>query len=279
MTGARISRPLSCTVSKGNPGNMEARSRRIASIGKAFAALSAVANSQEPVSAKSLSTIMGTPLPTTYHLLNTLVAEGALVKGDDRAFRLGPRVGMLGDAYLEQGEPTAGLQGPLRRLASTTGETAYLSVWRHGDIEVVATAEGSHAVRVAQLQRGSYGHAHARASGKLLLAYARPGLREQYLREHAFDARTENTITDVAELNADFERIRLRGYSTDLEEFAQDVSCVAAPIIVAERIIGAYTVSSPTSRFDDEIDNLVKAVLAACHEAADIMTGATSEDD
>jgi DNA-binding IclR family transcriptional regulator len=247
----------------------ERRSPRIASVSKAFAALSAIAGSPDPLPARELATRLGMKLPTAYHLLNTLSAEGVVVKGGDRGYRLGPRIGVLADAYLEQGEPVAVLEGPLKNLAAGTGETAYLSVWHNGEIEVVATAEGSHAVRVAGLQRGVAGSAHARASGKLLLAHARPGLREQYLRDHPLGARTEHTITDPERLAAEFEGIVARGHAVDIGEFTADVCCVAAPVLVDGRVVAALTVSSPRARFDEE--RLVRAVTAAARRGGQAM--------
>ncbi|WP_051127739.1 IclR family transcriptional regulator [Rhodococcus sp. 114MFTsu3.1] len=245
---------------------VERRSPYIASVSKAFTVLSTVA-SRESVSAKHVAETLGSPLPTTYHMLNTLVAEGALVKSGSRGYRLGPTIGMLSDAYLEQGEPVAMLEGSLKELADVTGETAYVSAWHNGEIEVVATAEGSHAVRVMQLQRGAHGYAHARASGKLLLAFARPGLREQYLREHPLERRTKTTIVEPDCLQADFDAIRERGYSTDLEEFSEDVSCIAVPVLVGDRIIAALTVSCPTSRFERSRDTLVTTALGIARSA------------
>lgn len=248
----------------------DGRSPYIESVRKAFTALSVIAAGPAPMSAKQLAASMHMKLPTMYHLLNTLLAEGAVVKGDDRGYRLGPRIGLLADAYLEQGEPIAPLEPILKELASTTGETAYLSAWRNGDIEVVATAEGSHAVRVAALHRGAPGSAHARASGKLLLAHARPGLREQYMRDHPLTARTRHTIDDPDRLQAEFAVIRSQGYATDLEEFTDDVCCVAAPVLVEGRIIAAFTVSSPSQRFDR--GRLVAATTAAAGRGVEVMT-------
>lgn len=251
---------------------MSERSKpHIASVTKAFFALNAVAERPEGISAKELAQLMEAPLPTTYHLLHTLTAAGALAKGGGGNYRLGPRIGALADAYLEQGDPLEQLEAPLRELAAATGETAYLSAWRHGEIEVVATAEGSQAVRVAQVQRGTSGHAHARASGKVLLAFARDGLREQYLDGHEMDKLTPNTITDPDVLRAELERIRERGYATDLEEFVLDVSCAAAPIIRSGRIIGAYTVSSPSGRYQRTSEQLIAALLSACKTAEELV--------
>ncbi|WP_261770937.1 IclR family transcriptional regulator [Rhodococcoides corynebacterioides] len=246
---------------------MVKRSSHIASVSRAFTVMTMIADSAAPLSAKDLAAAVGTPLPTMYHMINTLLAENVLLRNGIGGYRLGPRLGILSDAYLEQGEPVALLETPLKEMAATTGETAYISAWRNGNIEVVATAEGHHAVRVMQLQRGAHGHAHARASGKLLLAYARPGLREQYLREHALDALTEHTIIDADELKDDLEKVRNRGYATDLEEFTADVSCLAVPVLINGRIIAAFTISSPTSRFERRREEMIAVALRTADDA------------
>jgi IclR family acetate operon transcriptional repressor len=241
----------------------EARGTSIASVVKAFTALTQIADRPGSMTAKDVAAAMGAPLPTTYHMLNTLVEIGALVKADKHGFLLGPRIGALGDAYLEQGEPILLLEPAVRELASRTGETAYLSAWRHGEIEVVITVPGSHPVRVAQLARGTHGFAHARASGKVMLAFTRPGLREDYLRRNPLEKLTATTIDDPDLLAAELEEVTRRGYALDREEFANEVSCVAGPVMSSGHIVAALTVSAPTPRFEKEYDMLVEALADA----------------
>ena len=233
---------------------------QIASVVKAFAVLSAVAERTDGISAKDLAEVMSMPLPTTYHLLQTLVDMGVLAKGAG-TYRLGSKIGELADAYYDNGEPLEALEAALRELAARTGETAYLSAWRRQEIRVISTAEGSRAVRVASLDRGTTGDAHARASGKLLLAHAREDARQEYLAQHPLVSVTPNTIVDPQAFDDELALIRERGYAVDLEEFAPDVSCLAAPITKAGRVVGVYTVSTPSPRFSREFDGLLKTLL------------------
>lgn len=239
----------------------------VGSVIKALRVLSEVARHPSGVVASKVADTLGLPLPTTYHLLNTLTQEGALTKSSDRRYRLGPRIGVLSAAYYEQTEPGESLLAPLRALAGETGETAYLSGWRGTEIEVLASAEGSHAVRVPGLARGAHGHAHARASGKLLLAYASESLREAYLARYGLDVLTPNTIVDPAELAREFERIRADAFSVEVEEFALGVACACAPIMFDDQIIGAYAVSAPVDRFRAAREQLTAAVRAAAGRA------------
>jgi len=110
----------------------------------------------------------------------------------------------------------------LRRLAERTGETAYVSGWMHDDVIVLSTVEGSQAVRVAGLHRGSQGGAHARASGKLLLSYASPEVVENYLKAEidalAFSLAPKNKTTVIRTIMK-----RLKTTAANAEEGYQDL--------------------------------------------------------
>ena len=64
-------------------------------------------------------------------------------------------------------------------------------------------------------------------------------------------------------LEEEFRLIRLRGFSTDVEEFQAGVSCVAAPFLDRGTIVASYTVSVPSERFQARRETLLAAVLAA----------------
>lgn len=235
----------------------------IASVTKALNVLSEVARQPNGAGAKDVAEALNMPVPTTYHLLNTLTAAAALTKGTDRRYRLGPRVGALSSAYYAQTELDEQLLAPMRALAESTGESVYVSGWRGADIEVFAVEEGSHAVRVTGLERGAHGFAHARASGKLLLALAPPEMRDAYLSRHELLPRTPNTITDPAALRAELETIATQRYAVDDEEFTVGVGCVAVPIDFGGLSLGAYTISAPIERFHLNRQALTEAALQA----------------
>jgi IclR family acetate operon transcriptional repressor len=242
---------------------------RIRSVTKAVHILLYVAEAPDGVTAKETSDARGLPVATAYHLLDTLVAEGMLVKDSRRRYHLGPRIGVLSDAFLRHPTPPEYLIAPLRRLAEETGETTYLSGWQHDDIAVLASVEGSQAVAVKGLYVGFAGHAHARASGKLFLAFARPEARDRYLQHHELLPRTPHTITNVDVLRDELGRIAERGVSFDEQEFRIGVTGCSAPVVVDGVVIAAYTVSAPTDRFAANRDAFVAAVTAAARSALD----------
>ena len=222
---------------------------------------------------KELAQEIDTPLPTTYHLLKTLVDLGALVKLEREGYRLGPAIGALSDSYLEQGEPLRILEPAVRDLAKITGETTYMTAWRSGKIEVVVTVSSSRPVRVAPLGHGSQSYAHARASGKVMLAFARPSLREEYLYNNPLEKITPATIDNSEILEGELKEIVKRGYATDLEEYAPDVSCLSVPVLASGHLIAALTVSAPTIRFSAEFDTLLSQIWATKGQAERLLIG------
>ena len=213
--------------------------------------------------AAELAEAMDLARPTCYHLLNTLVDEGVLTKDRSRRYYLGPTVGALSDAFVRQVSPPESLLFAVQRLAEQTGETAHASGWRNGEVVVLASIEGSHAIRVAGLHRGYSAFAHARSAGKVLLAFAPPEVRASYLRTHELEARTRHTIVHRDRLLAEFGRIREEGYALDEEEFSEGVSCVSSAVVGNGMPYAALTISAPVERFALRRKEFTEAVVAA----------------
>lgn len=240
---------------------------QIQSVARACRLLLYVAERPNGVGAKEVADAHGMALPTTYHLLNTLVVEGMLAKDSRRRYSVGAKVGVLSDAFLRDMLAPEYLLLPLHQLAATTEETAYLAAWRGDEIRVLASIEGAQAVRVAGLHTGYYANAHARGTGKLLLAYAREEPRSAYLRRNPLNALTPRTITDPQKFAKELKRIRERGYAFDEEEFSEGVACVAAPVIENGVVIAAFSVSSPIHRFTERRQALTDAVVHTANSA------------
>jgi IclR family transcriptional regulator, acetate operon repressor len=236
----------------------------IQSVARAAAMLEIVARRSGECRATDVAAELELALPTAHHLLNTLVAEGLLTKREDRRYQLGPKVGLLAEAFAAQASAPGHLVQLLHELARTTGETAYLSAWRDGDSVVLSIVEGHRAVRVSALHLGYSGVAHARASGKVMLAFGPPGTLQAYLRRNRLNALTDHTVVDAAELQAEIERTRDRGYGIDEEEFAEGVACIAAPVADGAMAIG---ISTPVERYRDARAELIEAVTATASHA------------
>lgn len=132
---------------------------------------------------------------------------------------------------------------------------------------MLASVEGSEIVRVAEVASGPYEHGHARANGKVLLAYAFAEVREAYLRSHPLVPLTDATIVEQAKLERELARIRSRGYAIDQEEYAAGVSCVGAPVFHEGHVVASLAVSVPSERFRKRRAELVETVLGVSADA------------
>ncbi|MFJ6453908.1 IclR family transcriptional regulator C-terminal domain-containing protein [Paenarthrobacter sp. NPDC091669] len=90
---------------------------------------------------------------------------------------------------------------------------------------------------------------HARASGKLLLAFASRELRESVLRRTDLTAITPHSTVSRAELDREFELMREQDSAWDRQEFREGVECVSASIRENGVVVACLTLSCPAQRF------------------------------
>jgi IclR family transcriptional regulator, acetate operon repressor len=259
------------TTTSGQPDAGAGSKTRIQSVSRACQVLLWVADQPHGATAKEIAASQSLALPTTYHLLNTLVDEGLLARDGHRRYILGRSSAILAQAYLRGRAVPDSLLSAVRELARRTGETSYLADWGEHEIRVLASVEGVRMLRVAEVGSGVYKHGHARANGKVLLAYARPEIREAYLRTHPLVPCTDATICDRQALDRGLARIRERGYAYDEQEFAVGVACVAAPLMRNDQLIAALGISVPADRMEKDRAELTEVLLDVTAKAtADI---------
>jgi IclR family transcriptional regulator, acetate operon repressor len=203
---------------------------RVQSAARAIGILLAIAQSENGLTTKQISDQVNIGRQATYHLLHTLTSTGMVTRDDGNRYVLGIRVGTLAEGFARQLAPAEHLAPLVRALAQETGETSYASGWWGGEITAMSVARGTNPVQAAEVPQGHVGDAHARASGKLLLARATPAVREGYLAAHPLRKLGPNTITSRAALDRELAEIRDRGYSVDDQEFADGLYCMAIPL-------------------------------------------------
>ncbi|WP_104176463.1 IclR family transcriptional regulator [Cryobacterium sp. Y50] len=240
----------------------------IQSVARASRILLEVSHSYEGKTASQIASQFELTLSTAYHLLSTLAQEGLLVKTEGKRYQLGPAAVEIANSPVLRPRTPLAHRDALRRLAARTRETTFLTGWHRGNVQILATVEGAHAVRVVGLEVGFTQSVHARASGKLLLAHADETLLEIVLDGYEFVRHTPNTLLDRAALDADLDRVRSEGLGRDCEEYREGVYSVSAPIRVDGRVVAALTVSSPIERFLRTEREIVVALLETASEAS-----------
>ena len=238
---------------------------RIQSAVRTVSILLAVANSPNGLKAKEIMEGLDLSRQVTYHLIHTMQGTGIIRKNESNRYVLGLAAVSIAEGFSRQLAPPEHLARRVRSIVAATGESAYASGWVGGEIVALATARGDSPVGAAQIPQGYSGFAHARATGKLLLALGDSMASKAYLASHPLEPRTKQTITDYDQLLAEFDKVRALGYALDDEEFHEGLECLAVPL---EGLGGRFAlgISVPKARFDANFERY----LTALHSAARI---------
>ncbi len=169
---------------------------------------------------------------------------------------------MLGEAFNNSLNATlVSLARPhIDQLRQKLDETVVLEVLAGQSTVLLYAAEGPGPVFIREAA-GEKRPVHTSAGGKLLLAHASPEIRDRYLA-HKLPKVTPNTITDLAELNAQFMKIREQGFAIDNEEVHIGIRAVAVPVFNENQHAIAAIVMTGLAQ---------KIVLEHCHSIAGVL--------
>jgi DNA-binding IclR family transcriptional regulator len=104
--------------------------------------------------------------------------------------------------------------------------------------------------------------------GKVLLAHLSKEELEHLIEEKDLPKRTENTITNPAELKEHLNLVRRQGYAIDDEENEKGIRCVASPIYnEVGKAVAAVSVSGPAFRVTKRVvqETLKKEVMETAY--------------
>lgn len=185
-----------------------------------------------PVAAASISRDVGLPRSTTYHLLDTLVAEGFVVHvASEHRYALGLAAYELSSGYSRQAPLQRMARLPLARLVDRTGHSAHLAVL-HGREVVYLVEERARGRLPLITDVGVRLPAHLTASGRALLA-ALPDAAVQALFHDAPDLvpRGGRGPATLADLRRRLGRARQDGHATEDEEVTAGFASVAVAVL------------------------------------------------
>lgn len=232
---------------------------------RAIAVFETLAGESSGLTLLELSDRIGLHRSTTYRLLMVL-DRNRYVKVDSSTgkYSLGFRFFELASSVIRNSNPAAQARPVLEKLVSEIGETAHLCILDDGEVLYLEKVEGARSVRAPSIVGRRY-PVHCGGAGKALLAYVAPEMLEEILKRRGLPAFTRSTITTPAQLKAELERIRERGYSIDDEEYEEGLRCVGAPVRdYTGGVVAAISVAAPAFRLTKQSISMVgKAVVEA----------------
>ena len=179
-----------------------------------------------------------------FRFVHTLEQEGFLIKdGDDRSYRLAPRVMELGYSYIKSLDISDVARNPARLLRDTTGFSVHVSVLEGTEVVYVYRAMSPRPM-VSNIPVGSRLPAFATSMGRVMLCSLSDEELDRRFQGYGFTRFTPRTIGSLKELKAALEEDRARGYVAQESQLAEGTFAIAAPIRERDgHVIGAINVS------------------------------------
>ncbi|WP_227355955.1 IclR family transcriptional regulator [Haladaptatus salinisoli] len=205
----------------------------------------------------------------TVHNHLTTLEENELVVKDGDQFHLGLRFFEFGEQIKNKHKICEVGVPEVDKLAEKTGELGNILVEEHGRGIYLYRANGENALSL-DTGIGSRVYLHQTGLGKAILAHIPEERVDEIIDEHSLRPSTEHTHSTRESLFEDLEQIRERGYALDMEERAEGIQCVAAPVITNDGTVrGAVSVAGPASRMRG--DYLESKVSDMVMRAADVI--------
>jgi len=224
----------------------------VQSIDRAFSVLRALIPGAAGVT--EIADRVNLPKSTVSRLLSTLEEVGAVEQvAVGGGYRIGAGMAELAGAARPGRTLVAAARPQLLELARATGEAAGLSVPDGVEMLYLDQVNPDTELQVRDWT-GTRIPMHAVPSGQVAMAAMTEGELDAYLAA-PLAALTPHTIVDPARLRARLAEVRRNGYALAVDEFAEGLSSIAAPITDgAGSVVAALHVYGPTYRFHTERD-------------------------
>ncbi len=204
---------------------------RVPAAAQVLSVLRYLARQAGPVPAATISHDLGLPRSTTYHLLDTLRAEGFVIHlPDDHRYGLGVSAYELGSGYTRQGHLQRLARVPLASLVDATGHSAHLAVL-HGRDVIYVIEERARGRPPLVTDVGVRLPAALTASGRAMLA-ALPAVQVRALfpGRDAFVLRGDTGPRSLAMLRQRLSDVRRLGYAEEDGEVTPGFASVASAV-------------------------------------------------
>lgn len=212
-----------------------------------------------PLALSDVAAETGLEASTAHRLLQVLAEQGYAVRDEkQKRYLPGPRA----LSPLTMYHPFTQLRNEaapvLKMLHDETGEVCALVLFVGNERMVVDSSRGGRLLS-PYYDTWLRSPLHASASGKLLLAWMGDAERNELLGPGPYTAHTPYTITDPAELAADLQAVRDRGFAVAREDAFQNLVALAVPLALHPDAppLGCLVVTSLSRALNAEDEPLI----------------------
>src|SRR6266852_5589723 len=193
------------------------RSYSITSLQRGLKLLTLFSKAEGGLTATQVVKFSGLPISTVHRFLVNLESTGFLNCDGDGGYHLGTACFSRGQSALRRLDIRRLSFPYLQELNRTTRETVHLTVRHELLVVYVEKLDSPEPLRIFS-RMGAAVPLHCTAVGKVMLAYMPPEEQASALAQLEFKRLTQNTISNVQDMQAHVQRVRRSGYACDLEE-------------------------------------------------------------
>lgn len=248
----------------------------IQSVERALSILETLARNPQPMSVIEIGAAVGIQRTTLYALINTLVAEGYVLRGEDGRVTVSSKLYELSSMYPSRLPIVHRSSRHITEMSERYRVAVRLSVCTEAGhvVTVASSAPAFHVSNVAP--QGGELALHATSTGKLLLAHLPPEEARGRMESCHMERYTAYTITDREDLARDVDEVAQRGYARDEREYLDDTTCLSFPILSREkRLIAILSATSDYWHMKEVYDAVVREGLQRSKLIAMDLSGGT----
>ena len=200
-----------------------------------------------------LSRLTGLSKSTVHNLVTTLAQTELLaIDGSNRHYRLGPKLVLLGSAFVESTDLRDVVLPTMAELRDLTEETVTLHVKVGDDRVIIAQVVSNQEIRRV-LEVGATRPVHLGSSGILLISGMSDDEVLRLLKRKPPEQLTTTTVTDPRKILALIRQARSDGHLILNSQSSDGVGAIALPIHGHQGVVlAAIVVSGPIHRWNSD---------------------------
>lgn len=240
---------------------------------KGLRVLEALAKSDHPRGVADLARELDMTKSNVHRLLSTLVSQSFVQRNaTNGTYEAGIKLWELGSQVAGRLDVRKIAAPHLSELKARTGETAHLSILDGHHMVYIDRVETDQYVRTYG-RIGARAPAHCTGTGKVMLAHATSDIVAAALKD--LERYTARTITSIAAMKTELNRVREQGYAVTKEEWRSGVWSVAAPIFGPTGVVVAgIGISGPADRIRPRLLKEFKPIVMETAAAVSERMGA-----
>lgn len=217
--------------------------------------LKLVSKNSDGITLDEICEKLGLPKTSGYDIVTTLAESGMVnvEKGQKQRYTIGLTAYRIGINYTNNLDFIGMIEPELKAFARETEKTVFFGVRADDEVVYICKAEPENPI-ITTATVGTKNPMYCTSLGKAILSHSDKDTRQQMMSRMKYKKKTEQTIVTSEALEAELEKVKLKGYALDAREVEEHMECVGAPVFGSDgSVFGAISLSSlyqPTEDYE-----------------------------